>query len=319
MLDVSVCKLFQIKRKKELFYLLNFFGENQIKQVSQQYNPFIGCKSNGKKRLVEAPSKELKKVQKKIKTLLSNIPCPEWFISTNHKSYLDNYKLHINNDYVVTLDIQKFFPNCQREHIYCFFKEVLQTSPDIAKLLTDLSVIDLRKIKMPNTTHDEILSYIDYNNIKSMCHLPTGSPSSPILSFLAFHKMFLRLKEYADNNNILMSIYVDDLTFSGDKYISKRFIFGVNEILHEYGHSLNIKKVKLYSKQNFKQITGVVISPNRSIKVPNKLRFSIMNSFKKYKLSQQKSETLKKSIMGKVSSAKLIEKNIFRGIYKYVK
>jgi hypothetical protein len=46
-------------------------------------------------------------------------------------------------------------------------------------------------------------------------HIPTGSRISMPLAFWANHKMFDELKNIADTFEVTMTVYVDDITFTG--------------------------------------------------------------------------------------------------------
>lgn len=59
---------------------------------------------------------------------------------------MDNERLHLGYEYVVALDISKFFQNTSREKVYNFFKHDMKNSSDVAEVLTDLCTIDLEKI-----------------------------------------------------------------------------------------------------------------------------------------------------------------------------
>lgn len=64
-----------------------------------------------------------------------------------------------------------------------------------------------------------------------------------------------------------MTVYVDDLTFSGSK-VNNRFMQIVRSVVAKHGQQLNFEKTRLYKVHETKLVTGVVIQGN-SLKVRN--------------------------------------------------
>lgn len=65
-MDLTSCKLYGIKRKRDIRVLLKIKNIKNINEICNSYKPYIANK--GKKRLIEPiDSKELKSIQKKYK------------------------------------------------------------------------------------------------------------------------------------------------------------------------------------------------------------------------------------------------------------
>lgn len=279
-MNLKTCKFYKMKRKRDLYCLLKINGETEYKQISNLYSPYIAQKS--KKRLIEPViSEKLKKVQKSIQILLKDIEFDDnVFSGISGKSYIDNGKLHIGCKCVVALDISKFFPNTSREKVYSFFKNDLLTSSDVAKILTDLCTIDIEKICDINKG---VLEYMKENKIKYTKHIPTGSPISCILSYLANYNMFNRITELVNKYDCKTSIYVDDIVISSKNKINKQLINEVIAIIRNSGYKIQKKKLKHYNHNEFKRITGNIISKDgKNLVIPNKIRHKI------YKLKKDK-------------------------------
>ena len=181
-MDLTTCKLYGIKRKRDIRVLLKINSKKNISQICNLYKPYIANK--GKKRLIEPiDSKELKSIQKRIQILLKDIKYDEnIFSGIPGKSYIDNGLYHLESKYVVALDINKFFPNISREKVYKFFKNKLMNSSDVAEILTDLCTVNLEKI---SNLDNNVLDYLKDNKIHQMKHIPTGSSISCIMSYLS--------------------------------------------------------------------------------------------------------------------------------------
>ncbi len=71
--------------------------------------------------------------------LLQGVIRPDWLISGEKgKFYIDNGKKHLESNYFLTIDIKKFYDNCEREYVYLFFKNRLLMSGDAAGVCTDI-------------------------------------------------------------------------------------------------------------------------------------------------------------------------------------
>ena len=230
--------------------------------------------------------------------LLQKVERPEWLISgEKQKCYMSNGKAHLDGCYFLTMDIKKFYDNCKREPVYQFFVQKMKTSPDIAKILTDIST---------------------YNG-----GIPTGCPTSQMIAFYAYLDMFLEVDEAAQAYHCKFTLYVDDMTFSSSQPFSpKQLTQRVDCILRKYGHKLKYRKVRYYSPSDYKTITGTVITPKRTLAVPNALQNRIYQGFQEVKKipdgETYSEETIKRvlSLKGRIQAARQIETGKFPEIMR---
>src|SRR5260370_30891176 len=84
-----------------------------------------------KRRRIDNPSTELKKVQSLIaKRLLRPLSLPPHICGgIKGKKGLDNAVLHRNFRGLVKIDIKRFFPNLTNKHVYAGWREVFYLSP----------------------------------------------------------------------------------------------------------------------------------------------------------------------------------------------
>lgn len=172
---------------------------------------------------------------------LGNIP---YLHSTiKHKSFSTNAHKHIGEKYTLTIDLKNFFTCISREVLSKNLRSLLEIDSDIAyyysKLLTSPS-------DKPPYNQGE------YN-------LGQGLPSSPILAFLCNYTLFEYINELAKSHNILMTVYVDDITFSCDRPIDQDFINKLFGLFKSNGMRINKSKIHLSRNNSFKKITGVNI------------------------------------------------------------
>ena len=146
----------------------------------------------GKKRHIEEPKQRLKWIHKRIENVLNQIFPPDYlFCPVKRRSYVTNARQHRDAFEVHCLDIKKYFPSTRTSRVFQFFHEEMQCTPDVAGALMILC-----------TFKD---------------HLPTGSPLSPILSFLAHKRMWERISRMVKDAGCQLTVYIDDLTVSGKK------------------------------------------------------------------------------------------------------
>ena len=286
-MDLTTCKLYGIQRKRDLDNILKI-NCKEINKIANSYKPYITNK--GKKRLIEPTySIELKKVQKKIQNLLKEIEYDiNIFSGISGRSYIDNGRLHLKSKYVVALDISKFFPNTSREKVYNFFRYDMKNSSDIAKILTDLCTIDLEGIK---DIDEEVLKYVDENKIRYKKHIPTGSSISCILSYLVNYKMFDKIINIGEEYGCKVSIYVDDVVISSKGKISKQIVDRVIGIIKSNGYVIQKTKLKFYGKNEFKRVTGNIISKDGTkLVIPNKIRYKMIKLRKNKEIERNKKE-----------------------------
>lgn len=184
-------------------------------------------------RLIQTPIGELYDIHHRIASLLCRIKLPDYLYSgIKKRSYLENAQQHLTQPQVLTTDICAFFASTTRTKVFWFFREYLQCAEYIANYLADLTAIDN--------------------------HLPTGSQISMPLAYWVNAKMFDELFELANKHQLKMTVYVDDLTFSG-QVIPKGFLKQVKAIVQKYAHKIKEEKTIFYTKHNYKEITGLIL------------------------------------------------------------
>lgn len=317
MIDITYSNLYKQTSKKYLLKLLDIHDKRFLRQryVLKHISPYIQI--NPKPRLIEVPSKELKSIQRNIKNELNKIIVPEnIFSGVKGKSYIGNAKLHSGNKYVFKIDLSSFFPCITRNTVYKFFAETLKTSPDIACILTNLVTVDLSQCNI--TDYVSVEKFLRSKKIKTRNHLISGSPASQILSYLVNYQMFDILQDFCDKNNITMSIYVDDITFSSEHVISHYQKEIIYKIISKHLYRLSRHKVKYYTPRYPKLITGAVISSTGNLKIKNSLSLNITQESHHFKLNPQDSKS-KARLQGLIIAAHQSEPRKFEKLYKTVK
>lgn len=256
-------------------------------------NPPFNCFKKivkGKERDIEQPAQLLLFVHKRLQSLLQNLESPKYLFSGKRGlSNIDNATPHITNNYLLSLDIAKFYPITKREYIFRFFHDKMLMHDDIAWLLTDL---------------------ISFNG-----HIPTGSQVSQSIAYWSYSNLFDDVNRYAADNGITFTLYVDDIVFSSNDVIPESFEDIVTHMIYSIELSVKKEKVKRKSKSEYKIVTGVAISPKKTITIPNKQRDNIRLAIRHFHANKNPSIKEVKSLLGRIESARRIESNFCDILY----
>ena len=270
--------LYNLTTKKQLE---KFLGKsvNELKSLltENNYRVFI-IEKNGKQREIQAPKYDLDIVHTRIATMLVRLAVPDYLHSgIKGRSNITNARVHIGDHPVLTMDIKKFYPSVTKKSIYHFFHKTMNSAPDVAGVLA------------------ELCSYDD--------HIPTGSRLSMPLSFWANHTMYTNIHSYCLRKEGVLSVFVDDLTFSG-KLVNKLFRNNVKRIVEEAGLVVHPDKTQLYSRDKPKLITGVIVGSN-GMSVRNKHHKAIYTLFSDIPECKDDAqlEKMQKELVGRLNAA----------------
>ena len=92
----------------------------------------------------------------------------------------------------------------------------------------------------------------------------------------------------------------------------KKLVREIELTLRKYGHRLNFPKVRYYSKNENKPITGTIVTRNHTLDVPNSLQEKVYTGFQKAKHNNNTEEI--QTLLGRVQAAANINPNRFTEI-----
>jgi hypothetical protein len=185
-------------------------------------------------RDIDNPSKQLKRIQKKIlDRILVPVPLPHFLHgSVPGRSVALHAAEHFSGrpktNRVVKMDIKKYFPNVTAKHVYSVWRSIVGSSA-LASLLTGL------------TTYK--------------WHLPQGAPTSTALANLYLASIYEPVIKACEERDLVATAWVDDLTFSGEK--PHEVMELARHTLAENGFKLSTKKRIILNGRDAKVITGV--------------------------------------------------------------
>lgn len=266
---------YKLSSKKRLANLLSSTPQ-ELKSLTgmDNYRCFTQTK-NGKPRLIQEPLPKLDKIHSRVASLLCRIETIDGLHSGKKgRSNISNALAHIGlGKKVITADIKSFFPTTTRLSVFDFFYNTMQCAPDIADLLSKV------------LTYDE--------------HVPTGSRVSMPLAYFANKKMFDEIESAANECGATMTIYVDDLTFSG-VMLQKSFAGQLEVIAKKYGHKIHPSKTRFYGANEVKLITGTAIKGNE-IAPRNKHLKQLRGELSEWLESPNKDKKLTNRVLGRMT------------------
>ena len=247
-------KLEQFKSMSTVLDVVQFLSI-RVKELDQlvinpPYYTFEIPKKSGEVRIITAPEEGLKKVQQKILKQLAKIyqkPSSVYgFVAMDESEEYDcpivaNAANHVNKKYILTVDIKHFFESIKTKDVFQLFTNEPFHFPDkIALILTRL------------TTYKGFL--------------PTGAPTSPMLSNFIMQHIDEQIQAIALANNCVYTRYADDLTFSSNEVISADFIDLLKAIIKPF--ELNPKKTRIKKQSQQQKVTGILV--NEKVNVDRK-------------------------------------------------
>ena len=228
------------------------FTLNQVyaisKRIGELYTSFEIPKKSGSMRQIDAPTFQLKLIQRAIKAMLET----EFEASSAAHGFIrdrniqSNAAVHVGQDWVLNLDVEGFFPSIHKGRIKVILKrEPIAYSPDLAAFIATIC------------TKDGVL--------------PQGSPASPLLTNLACVRLDRKLKLVAEQFGAQYTRYADDITFSGPgKAMLTRLLTVAERVLKSEGLKVHPTKTRLLPSSQRQEVTG--LTTNEVVNAPRAYR-----------------------------------------------
>lgn len=229
---------------------------------SEKYSTFTIKKRSGGERLIEAPNKGLKDIQKKISDVFEQNYKPRScvFAYIKKRDIVEHAATHIGQRWLLRLDLKDFFHTISIARV----SGVLRRSP-------------YNFAESPA------------NTVARLCtigrRLPQGSPASPVISNILCKGLDYKLKELAASNKCYYTRYADDIFISNNGSVFPSAIATRNDdgaaelsdtlkrIITDSGFNLNFNKTILRKRSERQLVTGIVV--NRKSNIPKEFIKSI--------------------------------------------
>lgn len=228
---------------KDLVYWIYRVPENK------RYTIFEIPKKNGERRQIAAPNVSNKILQQKLNQVLLAVytPRPSCHGFALGRSVKTNAQEHVKRKLIFNVDLVNFFPQINFGRVRGMFMARPYNLPaDVATILAHICCFNRA--------------------------LPQGAPTSPVISNMICRKMDSELQRLAGLTGCWYSRYADDLSFSTSrqsfpneiavKSFDEKWIPGeaLEAVIKGNGFEINLKKVRLRSKGQRQEVTGVIVN-----------------------------------------------------------
>lgn len=254
--ELRAMLLLSMEEPKELctFFQKDFFQLEKLMNYPKYKRYSIRKKQKGKRRIC-APDERLKIIQKQLNFFLqayylSVKPNEVHGFIINPKylkgkcNIVENAKMHTGKKYVLNIDLKDFFPSISAGRVMeVFTSHFFAFNEQIATALTLLTTYEGK--------------------------LPTGAPTSPVISNFVCFPLDNDLRCFSASNGIIYSRYADDLTFSSNAPISKEQIISLIGLIQKNNFEVNKKKCRMTASNRKQTVTGLIV--NEKVNVDRKL------------------------------------------------
>lgn len=247
-----------------------------------RYKAFSIEKKDGSQRLVAQPAKEVKAIQRWMTAnVLKDLPVHESATAYRTGSSIKlNARLHVNSNYMLKIDFERFFPSVKKRDIKLHLMKHLGTelAPDALEMIAHCLI--WAPSRAPSF------------------ELCIGAPSSPLISNSILFELDSAIAEYCTLNSVAFSRYADDLTFScSDKLILDQVLTHVRLLLPRLEYPrirINEHKTVFASRRSRRSVTGIVLTPDHKLSVGRKRKRQIRAMYHHFLLGRLDSEQVEK-------------------------
>ena len=268
---MSCHALFIIMKYTEIKTIIDFIKAIKVNNYSyinyllygikpnKQYSLFEIPKKNGDSRQIVSPNPKLKKIQKRIYSLLwqryeevmlSKTGKYQKTPSLSHgflknRSIITNAQKHRNRKIILNIDLKDFFDSFHFGRVRGFFlkNKYFKLPEEVATILAQLTC---------------------YNG-----KLPQGAPTSPLITNLICEILDYRIVTLSKKYRVTYTRYADDLTFStnNNSFLQSvsEFIIELTNIIQKSGFEINDSKTHLSLYNQRQEVTGLIV--NKKINV----------------------------------------------------
>jgi retron-type reverse transcriptase len=243
---------------------LRWFTHDRAADATWHYVRYTVAKRSGGQRVILAPKRELKSLQRRaLSELVAKIPsaaAAHGFVSG--RSITTNAQPHVGRRVVVSLDLKDFFPSITFPRVRGVFVAhgySYAVASTLALLCTeyDREVFDRDGERLHISVGPR--------------HLVQGAPTSPALANLVAWRLDRRLSGLAAKYGFSYTRYADDLTFSGDDAtVVGRLITNIKRVVADERFTLNDAKTHVTRRAQRQIVTGLVV--NDQAATPRQLR-----------------------------------------------
>jgi len=233
---------------------LRYFAIHRMRERVCHYVTFAIPKRKGGERVIMAPKRELKKIQRQLlHALIQQLPTsPQAHGFQFDRSVRTNAEPHRGRRVLLQLDLANFFPSVHVGRV-CGYLASLGYGYIVAQTLAIL----MTEAERQRVDIDGQIYFVPV----SSRYCVQGAPTSPGLCNALLLRMDRRLNGLARRFGFVYTRYADDLTFSGDEVDAVHRLRAAAEfIVRDEGFKINRAKARISRRSARQVVTGVVVN-----------------------------------------------------------
>lgn len=206
-----------------------------------------------KRRHIQEPIGDLKRVQRKLVELLSEYPFHPACKAVTGESIKTNSDPHQDSRYVLKVDISDCYPSTTNKMIV----DGMFAGGDFKWFVEGVKA----------------LPYCLIENKEGTLVLPTGAPSSPILCNIALTPLDHTLFNLCEEHGYVYTRYIDDMHISTSQPNRDwKIIDQVREAVESMGYKCNVKKSRWYTVNDNDKVIVTGVRIGDKYRVPRQVR-----------------------------------------------
>lgn len=248
-----------------------FFTTHREREQHPHYVAFSIPKRSGGRRVIMAPKRGLKTVQRTaLAQLVERLPVSEYAHAFRRgRNVRSGAEPHVGKRYVLRLDLKDFFPSITFARVRGYLISLGYSYPVASTLAVLFTEAERQPVVVGTQT---------FHVPVGQRHCVQGAPTSPGLCNAIVLKLDHRLAGLARKHGLAYTRYADDLTFSGD--LDRTAMLRVNalarRIIREEGFAVNDAKTRLTSQGRRQTVTGVVVNQTLGLSRQERRRMRAM-------------------------------------------
>ena len=232
-----------------------FFAIHRERERQPHYVTFALRKRSGGKRLIMAPKRRLKAIQRKLLVLVVE----KLRVSDHAHGFRRGHSIrtgaepHVGKRLVLRLDVKDFFPSVTFARV----RGMLIAYGYGYSVASTLSVLMTEAERQPVEADGELF-HVPIGDR----HCVQGAPTSPGICNALLLRLDHRLAGLANKRGLVYTRYADDLSFSGEmnRKAAHKLRCVVNRIVVEEGFTINADKTRIMGQGSRQTVTGVVVN-----------------------------------------------------------
>jgi len=249
------------------FTIANINYHTNPKNNKNRYRKFSIKKKSGGERIINAPTKGLKALQKCLNLIFQTIyvvnPSANGFVK--NKSIVDNAKMHEGRNYIYNIDLKDFFSSIDQARVWGrlrfppFNLNEKYGNQELANIIAALCGHEFEVERL----NDKMEWQMEKRFV-----LPQGAPTSPTLSNIICQQLDFYLSAAARRFGLIYSRYADDITFSSMHNVfqpESDFLKEIKRIIAEQGFHIKESKTRLQKDGYRKEVTGLTVNVKANV------------------------------------------------------